>query len=158
MNHLIARHWHSEERRLPGINCIVFPDGNITILNCCSLYDPNNGKKEFFCRPLCDTTIDSIEKYDAAYWTLVDEWSGIDYRGGRIYGGDGQMGNEGFIACVDSKDDLLWGIFFENSNPIKSLAIKDDTLIAINEHAELRIEIDLENLTSIKMTAIEKDG
>ncbi len=65
------------------------------------------------------------------------------------------MGNEGFIACTDAEDRLVWGIFFENSNPIKNLEIKDEILIAINEHTELQIEINLENLTQIKMTSIK---
>ncbi len=154
MYHSIAEHWNSDERSLPGINCIAFPDGRVTILNCYSLYDPNIKAKELFCCPLCDTTIDSIEQYDAAYWTRVDEWVSLDYQGGKIYGGDGTMGNQGFIARTDGKDNLLWGMFFENTNPIKSLAIQGRTLVAINEHAVLKIEVDLDTLTHIKMIAL----
>lgn len=155
MSNLIIEHWNSKERRLPGINCITYPDGKVIILNCYSLYDPNTKKKELFCKPLCDTTIDSLEKYDATYWTQVDEWASVDYQGGRIYGGDGSMGNEGFIACTDAGDNLIWGMFFENTNPIKSVNIKERTLIAINEHSELRVEINLDDLTDIKMIILK---
>ncbi|MCR8656617.1 hypothetical protein NV377_04755 [Paenibacillus sp. T3-5-0-4] len=55
---------------------------------------------------MCDTTIESI-----AYWTIVDEWVTIDHHDGKIYGGAGQMGNEGFIACTKAEDRLVWGIF-----------------------------------------------
>jgi hypothetical protein len=147
----IIEHWNSKERKLPGINCIAFPDGKVIILNCHCIYDPNTKKRELFCAPLCDTTIDSIEKYAAAYWTHVDAWVSIDYQGGKIHGGDGAMGNEGFMARTDEYDQLIWGMFFENTNPIKSLEIKAGTLVAINEHSELRVEVNLDTLTDIKM-------
>jgi len=47
---------------------------------------------------------------------------------------------------------LVWGIFFDETNPIKKLSIKDKTLIAINEHEDMRIQINLETLVDIKMT------
>jgi len=155
MSNLIVEHWNSNERRLPGIDCIAYPDGKVIILNCYSLYDPNTKEKELFCRALCDTTIDSLEKYDSTYWTRVGEWTSINYQGGRIYGGDGTMGNEGFVACTDADDNLIWGIFFENTNPIKSLDIKGRTLVAVNEHSELQIEINLDMLTDIKMIVLK---
>lgn len=155
MNTFAQEHWNLEKHELPGMNCIVFPNGNVTILNCYSTYNPNSKESNFFCSPLCDTTIESIAKYNVEYWTVVDEWVSMDYQDGKIYGGDGQMGNEGFIACTDAEDRLVWGMFFENSNPIKNLEIKDNILIAINEHSELQIEINLENLTQIKMTCLK---
>lgn len=155
MSNLITEHWDSRERMLPGINCIAYPDGTVTILRFYSLYNPNTEERSFSCNPLCDTTIDSLEKYDAAYWTQVDEWAGIRYQGGKIYGGDGAMGNEGFIACADSEDRLIWGMFFENTNPIKSLEIRGRTLIAVNEHSELQLKINLDVLTEIKMVALK---
>ncbi|MDR2529156.1 MAG: hypothetical protein LBD04_09105 [Synergistaceae bacterium] len=156
MNPIIAEHWGAEDHELPGFNCIVYPDGTITILDCYSIQDSVTKEYELFCRPLCDTTIDSIEKYEASDWTGVDQWARIDYQGGSVIGGDGAMGNEGFIACTSENNNLLWGIFFSNTNPIKSLNIEGHLLIAINEHSEIRIEIDLENLTNIKMTTIQR--
>ena len=66
------------------------------------------------------------------------------------------MGNEGFIAHCDAQNHLIWGMFFENTNPIKSLELVNHTLVAINEHSELRIEIDLQKITTIKMFIIPK--
>lgn len=43
-------------------------------------------------------------------------------------------------------------MFFTNTNPIKRLEIKDNTLIALNEHSELQLEINLDVLTDIKIT------
>ena len=157
MSNLITKHWNNIERKIPGINCIAYPDGKIIILKCYQLYDLNTKETELFCDPLCDTTIEILEKYDAAYWTRVDEWTGINYQNGKIHGGDGAMGNEGFIARTDANNNLIWGIFFENTNPIKSLNIKNKTLIAVNEHSELQIEINLDTLTDIKMIPLKNN-
>ena len=154
VNRLISEHWRGEEHSLPGISCIAYPDGTVTILNCYSAYNPNTKERKFFCSPLCDTTIESIEKYNAPCWTVVGDWVVIDYQDGKIHAGDGAMGNEGFIAHCDAVGNLRWGIFFENTNPIKSLKIKDRILIAINEHSELQLEINLDKITDIKMLSI----
>ncbi|MEK5551418.1 hypothetical protein [Paenibacillus sp. FSL L8-0689] len=154
MNNLIMKHWSAEQRELPGINCIAFANGNVIILNVSTYYNPNNNERSMYCSPQCDTTIESIEKYNTGHWTMVDAWTSIDYQGGKIYGGDGQMGNEGFIACTDTNDSLVWGIFFDETNPIKKLSVKDKILIAINEHEDMRIEINLDTLIDIKMTSL----
>jgi len=154
MNTLITDHW-SAKRELPGIDCIAFADGNLIMLSIQSFYDPNNHESTISCSPLCDTTIESLLKYDNEIWTLVDAWTSIDYRGGKLYGGDGQMGNEGFIACSDANDDLQWAIFFSQTNPIKTLRIEDRALLAMNEHDEIRIEINLDTLIDIKIIKVK---
>lgn len=155
MSNLILKHW-TEEHELPGINCIAYADGSITILNIQTCYDPNTHEHTMSCHPLCDTTIESIVKYNDDPWTIVDAWTSIDYEGGTIYGGDGQMGNEGFIACTDAGGDLVWAFFSAATNPIKQLSIEGRTLIAVNEHDELRIEINLDNLTEMKLIPCRK--
>jgi hypothetical protein len=152
---LIVEHWNNKDRELPFGDMIIYPNGNITILNCYGIYDPNTEKGTLCCSPLCDTTIDSIIKYDADCWVSVSEWTSIDYVDGKIYGGDGAMGSDGFIACVDDADNLIWAMSFTGTNPIKSLVIKGNTLIAINEHSELQVEINLDVLTEIKMIPAE---
>ncbi|WP_434748929.1 hypothetical protein [Paenibacillus amylolyticus] len=151
MNSLIMEHWSAEQRELPGMNCIVFADGKVIILDIRTYVDPNNNERTMYCSPVCDTTMDSVVKYNDDCWTMVDAWTSVDYQGGKIIGGDGQMGNEGFIACADAEDRLVWGIFFEDTNPIKTLSVNGNTLIAINEHDELRIEINLQTLLDIQM-------
>ena len=154
MDSLIAKNWKNKQRQLPAANLIAYPDGTVTMLSCYSVYDPNTEERELFCSPTCDTTIESLVKYsDDCCWTPVDAWTSITYKDGKIYGGEGAMGNEGFIAHVDEGDNLIWAMFFGNTNPIKALEISGSTLIAINEHSELRLEINLENLTDIKMIA-----
>ncbi|WP_082560379.1 hypothetical protein [Paenibacillus sp. Root52] len=155
MNSLIMKHWSAEQRELPGLNCIAFSNGNIIMLNVETYYDPNNNERRIYCSPLCDTTIESVEKYNADCWTMVDPWTSINYQGGKIYGGDGQMGNEGYIACTDADDNLVWGIFLDATNPIKQLSIQDTTLTAINEHEDMRIEICLHNLVNIQISYLK---
>jgi hypothetical protein len=155
MNQIIADHWYKESPELPGIDCIVYASGEVIILSCISLLDTSTKERQqIFCHPCCDTTIASLEKYDACDWTIVDEWVRIEYDGGSLIGGDGTMGNEGFIAHVNSEGDLIWGIFFWVTNPIRSLAINNGILSAVNEHSDLRIDINLANLTDITMTII----
>ncbi|MEK3839126.1 hypothetical protein [Paenibacillus sp. FSL P2-0136] len=155
MSNLILKHW-TEECELPGINCIAWADGSITILNIETCYDPNTRQRTMRCSPLCDTTIESIVKHNDDPWTIVDAWTSLDYEGGTIYGGDGQMGNEGFIACTDAGGNMVWAFFSDVTNPIKQLSIEDRTLIAMNEHDELRIEINLDHLTEMRLIPCRK--
>ena len=154
MNSIIWEHWSAEQRELPGMNCIAFANGTVIILDIRKYYDPNSGERTIYCSPLCDTTMESVEKYNPDCWTMVDAWTSVDYQGGKIVGGDGAMGNEGFIACTDAEDRLVWGMFFEDTNPIKKISVNGTTLIAINEHEELRIEINLNNMVDIKMSCL----
>jgi hypothetical protein len=126
----------------------------VTVLDCYSLTDSQTNKRELFCHPRCDTTIESLEKYDAADWTSSDEWTRIEHEGKIYIGGGGGMGNMGFIAHIDDAGGLIWAIFFWNSNPIRELAVKGNLLSAVNEHSELRIEINLDKLTEISMHII----
>ncbi|WP_145413963.1 hypothetical protein [Paenibacillus xylanexedens] len=151
MNSLIMEHWSAEQQALPGVNCIAFADGTVIILDIRTYFDPNNNERTMSVSPLCDTTIESMVKYNPDCWTMVDAWTSVDYQGGKIIGGDGQMGNEGFIACTDAEDRLVWGIFLENTNPIKKLSVSGNAIIAINEHDELCVEINMENIVDIKM-------
>jgi hypothetical protein len=153
---IIAEHWNKATHELPGFDCIVYANGDVTILNCYSLTDSKTGERELFCRPRCDTTIASIEKYDAAEWSGVDEWARVEHEGKIFIGGDGAMGNMGFIAQIDGDEDLIWGVFFWNSNPIKELTAGNGILSAVNEHSDVRIEINLENITEITMTVLRR--
>jgi hypothetical protein len=154
MNKIIAEHWR--ERKLPNFDCVVYPDGTVTVLDCYSLQNSQTKKRELFCRPLCDTTIESVNGYNPEAWTCVDEWTRIACDGGSLIGGDGAMGNMGFIARVDVRDALLWAIFFYNSNPIRELSVDGSKLTAINEHSNVRIDINLECLTDITKTILRE--
>jgi hypothetical protein len=157
MNQIIAEHWNKENHELPGFDCIVYANGDVTVLNCYGLQDSNTGERELFCLPRCDMTIESVEKYAAADWSGVSEWTRIEHEGKMFIGGGcWAMGNPGFIARIDGDDALIRGIFFWNSNPIRELMVGGGILSAINEHSDVRIEINLENITEINMTVIRQ--
>lgn len=136
---------------LPGIDCILFGNGEVIIANTNCLKDPNIKKSKQFWFPLCDTTITSLEKYEDDIWTNIDIFHGaINYGEQKIVFGDGSMGNEGFVASTNKKGDLIWGIFFTFSNPIFSAEINKNELICISE-LEIEIKIQLNNLTKISI-------
>lgn len=137
------------------MDCIVYPDGEITVLNICRSKNPDTGELKISITPLCDTTIWSLLKYEKDIWVEVDEWSTLYNEGGYYISGDGTMGNEGFIAKTDSNNSLLWAIFLTVTNPIKNLNIVDDWLIGKNEHENGIIKINLKELTDIKYEILE---
>ena len=136
-------------------NSLVFPNGKLVILRINMFIHSGTGERDYVCSPLCDTTIDSVEAYDEECWVTVDPWVSIDVPQGRFVGGDGTMGNEGFIAHTDKQDQLIWGLFFEQTNPIKQLFVEGHTLRAVNEHGELKIVINLQDLTDIHISTMD---
>lgn len=155
MKDIINIKWREKQKKLPGFNCIAYPDGTVTLLNVFEYVNSETGKTSaIHIRPICDTTIDSIMKYKKNPWVEVDEWCVITNEDGHFLGGDGAMGNEGFIAKVDCNDNLIWAMFFTVTNPIKSLQITDDYLIGQNEHNDGSIKINLKQLTDIKYTKV----
>jgi len=131
MNDLIQFHW--AENELPGVNSISYADGTIVMLNC---YRTEAGLPYAF--PLCETTVESLVRFNDDIWTEVqifvrttDEKSGLNY-----VAGEGGMGNEGFIACTNTSNNLIWAVFFENSNPFERLEVRDGKLYAVSTYNE----------------------
>ena len=144
----IQHQW--EKGLLPGFDCIVYKNGNVTIANTYEVKDSNSQKSKRYWFPLCDTTIDSVENYDDDIWTNVDIYKGaIDFQNGKIVFGDGSMGNEGFITSTDKNNKLNWAIFFTFSNPIIKAEITNDELICTSDATTISIQ--LKNLTKISV-------
>lgn len=59
------------------------------------------------------------------------------------------------IRLLNDKEDFMWGMFFESTNPLKPQEINDDTLIVISEHDDIQLEINLNDLTKIKITVLK---
>ncbi|MBF7093259.1 hypothetical protein IUY40_17130 [Flavobacterium sp. ALJ2] len=145
----IQDQWRKE--LLPKTDCILFKNGKVIIANIYKLQEPNSKKSKQYWIPLCDTTIDSLEKYESDIWTTVNIFHGAINHGDEIIVfGDGSMGHEGFIASTNKNGDLNWAIFFTFSNPIFSAEIKNDELICISE-LETKITIQLKDLTKISI-------
>lgn len=137
---------------LPGFDCIIMGEGELIIGNVYSTYDPSNSETKQYWSPLCDTTIESIEKYDDDTWVEVDIFHGaFEYKNQKFVFGDGGMGNEGYIASITLNNELNWAIFFTFSNPINKAKVKSEHLICYGDTGTI-IDIDLNNITKIKIS------
>lgn len=139
------------EGKLPGINCLLFADGSVVIVNVHEIENRNTNSTHWSWFAFCDTTIGSLEKYEPDIWTDVDIFHGeLSYKDEIIVFGDGSMGNEGFVASTNKNGDLNWGMFFTFSNPVYSAIIKDHILICTTEIG-MEISIQLNNLTKVSI-------
>jgi hypothetical protein len=153
-NHLLDR-WKDDE--VIGISCLTKKGGGVIILNHSSFKIGDETKH--YCQPICDTTIKSLEKYDDDIWTEVqefvrcsDEASGYSY-----IAGEGGMGNEGFILCLDENEEPDWVLFFVNSNPFYQLELNGGVLEAISSH-DLKFSINLSSPEKITISHFEWKG
>ena len=138
---------------LPGVDCILFGNGTIIIGNCYCLIDSETNRKRRYWYPLCDTTIESMEKYQPDIWTNIDILHGsFEYENQVIVFGEGSMGNEGFVASTNNDGDLNWGIFFTFSNPINQAEVQGQQLLCKSGNGDVWITIKLNDLTKIKIT------
>lgn len=135
---------------LPGIDCILYSDGTVIIGNYYSQTDNNNNKHHWY--PLCDTSINSLEKYEQDIWTNIDVYKGaFEYENQKIVFGDGAMGNDGFVASVKPAGELNWAMFFTFSNPIYKVEVDDNLLICYGDSG-VKISVHLDDLTKITIT------
>ncbi|WP_299602992.1 hypothetical protein [uncultured Aquimarina sp.] len=136
---------------LPGYDAIIMGEGDIIMANAYSTYNPNNGETKRYWSPTCDTTLESLEKYNDDIWVEYDIFHGaFEYQNQQFVFGDGGMGNEGFIASTSLSGILNWAIFFTFSNPICKAEIKNEHLICYGDSGII-ITIDLKNITKIKI-------
>jgi hypothetical protein len=128
---IIQNHW--KKQQLVGINCIAFGDGKIIPLSFHSLisYHKNGSEEDFYVSPICDTTIESIQKYCPDPWVDVTPYGeAIKLANGKtIIGGEGSMGNQGFMVLQDKNEKLLWSLFSTKSNPFFQLELVDNNTI-----------------------------
>lgn len=55
---------------------------------------------------------------------------------------------------IDADNNFVWGFFFTQTNPISFISVSNDILMAINEHSELKLIINLSNLTEIEVEVV----
>jgi len=134
--------------RVLGFNCIAFGDGRVVVANAYAVPTETKTRKQYWF-PLCDTTLDGLEKYDDDIWTEVQIYHGsFEHDEQTFVFGDGAMGNEGFVASVDAEGILNWSIFFTFSNPIIRAEIDGQDLVCFGDTGTV-IRIDLGELTKI---------
>lgn len=141
-NKIILDHWLNEE--LIGINSLQKNNGEIIILNCYNVNNMNN--VSYYSFPLCETTIESLEKFNPDIWTTFEVFSNrLEINNEYVvFGGEGGMGNEGFIACTDKSNDFLWALFFTDSNPFYKIEFNNNEIHAYSS-SNLKYRINLIN-------------
>jgi hypothetical protein len=150
MNKTIQEKW--KKGFLPGYDCITFGDGTVTIANTYSVILTETSEHKRFWFPLCDTTLEGIQKYDEDIWTECDIWHGaFEYENQKFVFGDGGMGNEGYIASTTLNGDLNWALFSTFSNPIERAEVINNQLICYGDTGCV-IQIDLKNITRIEVS------
>ncbi len=136
---------------LPGFDCITYGNGTMTIANTYTVIHTETNKSKRYWFPLCDTTLEGIQKYDEDIWTECDIFHGaFEYKNQKFVFGDGAMGNEGYIASTTLAGELNWAIFFTFSNPINKAEVIDKHLICYGDTGAI-IKMDLNNITKIKV-------
>lgn len=149
MNEKVQTKWR--EGYALGQDCIAFGDGRIVMANTYSVVDSDTNRATQYWFPLCDTTLESLEKYDEDMWTEVDIFHGFfEFENQTIVFGDGGMGNEGYVASIDADKKLNWSIFFTFSNPIIRAEMVDRQLICYGDTGAV-IKINIDELTSISV-------
>ena len=140
-----------------GYDCIAHDDGSVVFASAYSAYDPNTSETRLYWTPLCDTTVDSILKYNDDIWTEVDIFHGpFEFEGQRIVFGDGGMGNEGYVASTTAEGDLNWSLFFTNSNPIMRAHMEGRTIVAKGETGFIA-RINIDNPAGISVTHVDAE-
>lgn len=152
MNHhpIIQQKWR--EGFVLGYDCIAYGDGSLVFANAYSMYDPNTHETTFYWTPLCDTTVESILKYNDDIWTEAGIFDGpFEFEGQRIVFGDGAMGNEGYVSSTTLEGHLNWSLFFTNSNPIMRAYMEGRTIVAKGETGFIA-QINIDNPADISVT------
>lgn len=145
MHSILQEHWSVSE--LVGIDSIVFSDGSIKLIDIsCNKNKEiiNTFGKEYHFNVLRTARLDEIiQKYDNDIWSScqINDQMVIDDNYVFVCG-EGEMGNEGFIAKLDKGGNIQWSLFSTTSNPFYQFADCDGQLQVIST-ANFAIRIDL---------------
>ncbi len=88
---------------------------------------------------LGESSVSSVLAENNDAWVHLTECDSIIPEGLnlRLSCGEGQMGNEGYVAvCAKNTNRLIWFAFFECSNPFSGLRFEEGVLIAENSYEQ----------------------
>lgn len=99
------------EHLLPIKNAVYFADGTAFSIDITLYPEPRFEKGDDFC-------FSDFFKNNEDEITDVDLFKkkSLSNKGWLCFG-EGSYGSEGFIACLNSDDKLIWVLYSENSNP-----------------------------------------
>jgi len=131
---------------LPGRNCILYPDGTVVVLSLYSSINADGTDKRIYISPVCDTTVQSLEKYDNDLWRDIEvhPCHFVLPNGDCIKFGEGCMGEEGFVCCEDASGKLKWAFFCGSLNPFCDAELETANSIRVYSTNKYTMVIDLE--------------
>lgn len=127
--------WHSGQ--LPIRDGLYTPSGVVHLLR---MNDTTPGGIE-----IVDTSdIDSILSADPDWLTSVDVTREAEIEGGagRLLAGEGSHGSEGFFARVDEKNDPMWIVYLEESNPFVDISL-DGSKATFHSSSGISVTVDI---------------
>ncbi len=64
---------------------------------------------------------------------------------GSLVGGEGSQGSDGFFARLNESQDLVWAVFFEDSNPFVGVDVTG-SLATFTTNLGLPVTVDLDSV------------
>lgn len=122
---LIQEKWR--EGLAPVVNGILYADGKIFQI------DRTCAQKKIL-KPT-ETKLEALMAQSEVLWACYDELHSIDisFAGIRIACGEGSWGEDGYIAAIETKKNLLqWVGFFDYTNPFIGLKLQNNSVVATN--------------------------
>ena len=78
-------------------------------------------------------------------WNAFQINDQLELDGGFILCGEGEMGNEGFIAKTDKNNMLIWMLFSSSSNPFVRI-VQDHDLLYIQSSHQFYVVLNIKNM------------
>lgn len=127
----IQEHWSNSS--LPHFSGIIAGNGMMVAMGEQNFFV--DGKIQQHVYPICETSIDSFLGFDNEFVEVAFDDRRVPVPGTNCFaiGGEGEMGNEGFVAVVNGAG-LVWAGFFTGSNPFHQVHVADDCVVARTTH------------------------
>jgi len=119
-----------DEPQPPITQALIFPNGDMLRFERFTCVDQTQEKIEFLEKITIDKYFELNGNDHVSKCHCTSSAKNSDYI---VYVGEGSWGGDGLIYVVSkSKNDLVWFLFSDSSNPFSQVSIEDDTIIALS--------------------------
>lgn len=127
-----------KERKLIGIDSIVFNNGNVLLIEINKTAESkaiNTYGKLYELNIIKKTRLDILLEEDSDLWSEIQINGEINLRDkSKLFFGEGEMGNDGFIVKIDFNRTILWSLYSTTSNPFINFEIIDEVIHVFSSH------------------------